>query len=100
MLILSADLDVVDAAHIGDAGSDAQIHQPAILPHAGALTDAREAWIGRQVGEWVGARIVVVLILPHKSTEGEHGLRIDKTSPDGRNVKRCDLRALIGRANR
>ena len=66
VLVGSADLDVVNALDIGQAGPGAGIGQPAILAHGRGLE------IGREIGERVVARIVVVLILPHKAAEREH----------------------------
>ena len=89
VLILNADLDVVNATYVRHARAGAGIGEPAIL------TDGRGLEIGRKVGEGVSARIIVVLILPHKSAESEYSLGIQEMSPDRSDIKRSDLRTLI-----
>ena len=79
---------------VGQAGAGAGIGQPAILARCRGLQ------IGREIGERVIARIVVVLILPHPAAEREHAVGIENTSPDRRNIKRSDLRPLIRGAHR
>ena len=64
---MSADLDVVNALDIGHAGARAQRWSAVrFWPTVCGLK------IGREIGERIVARIVVVLILPHEAAEREH----------------------------
>ncbi len=58
----------------------AEVREPAIL------ADGLTLKVGYEVGEWIGARVIVVLILPRETAEGEHGVRIDQARPARREI--------------
>ena len=94
VLIRHARLDVVHTPDVGHAGARAEIGKPAIL------ADGLGLQIRNQVREGISARVIVVLILPHEAAERKYGVRVEQAGPGRRNVKRADLRTLVGRAHR
>ena len=82
-------LHVVDALDVRYGRVQAEVGQRAVL------ADGLELQIGLQVGERIIARIVVVLILPHKAPEREYRVRVHQPRPGGRHVERPDLGPLI-----
>ena len=65
VLIGDSRLHIVNAFHIRQSGAKPEIRQPAIL------ADCRALEIGYEVGKRIVARIVVVLILPRETAEGQ-----------------------------
>ena len=53
---------------------------------------------GREIGERIGARVIVVLVSPHEGAESEYRVA-EQSSPRGRNVEGLDLRTLVRRTD-
>ena len=87
-------LHVVDALHVGKHGASPGIRQGAVLANGVQLQ------IRGLIGKGVRARVVVVLIAPHKSAQSEDRSGIDQPGPRRRDVECSDLRTLILRSNR
>ena len=86
-------LMLFDAFHVGNVGVNTRIRQEPELRDGFVLKRP-------QVGKRIVARVIVILVVPHVSADGEHGIRIQEADPRRRNVKGPDLRALIGRPQR
>ncbi len=84
----------MNAFHVRDAGAEARIGQSPILSGGFGLQ------IRRQVSKWIGARIVVVVIAPHKSAHIQHRRLIQQPGPGRSDVERLDLRPLVGRSDK
>ena len=62
--------------------------------------DALTQQIRRKICKWIGARIVIVLVLSQEPAECKYRVRIDYPRPRRSDVEGLDLRALIRRAQR
>ena len=69
LLIRGSQLDVVDAFHVGEIGAEAGVGELSGPGRWFAICNA-----GRQIGEGIGAGVVVVLIAANESAEGEDGV--------------------------
>jgi len=81
LLIGDPRLHVVDTLHIGDIRTNSGICEGTVLAHGLRLQ------IGREVGEWVAARIVVVLIPPDESPQGQDCVCVQQRIHEGAMLK-------------
>jgi hypothetical protein len=94
LLVLNARLDIVNPFHVRDARTYPRIRKKAKLRNSLSL---KIAWT--EIGERIGARIVVVLVVPHPSAGRKNGVCAKESCPGGSKVESSDLRALVRRAN-
>src|ERR1035437_5532449 len=92
MLIDRADLDVVDALDVGEIAADSRIGERTGLDDGFVLD-----WT--EVGERVGAGVVVVGVAADKCAEVEDGVHADGAGVGGGNVVGEDFGALVGVAD-
>ena len=71
LLVRGSRLEVVNALHVGDIRTKARVGQRPVL------ADGLRLQVRGEIGERIGAGIVVVLIAPHESAEGKHGVGAD-----------------------
>src|ERR1035437_5211159 len=93
MLESGARLQVVDAFHIRNTRTEAGIGQRTVLSHRLFL----QIW--REIVEWVGAGVIVVLVAADESAQGENRIGAEDASPGRRNIEGLDLRTLIRRTH-
>src|SRR6202043_3471456 len=82
--VVAADLDVVDALHVGQVGVDTGVRQGALLRDRGGLD-------GAEIGERVVAGVVVVEVLTHVGAEVEDGVSVEDAGVGGGDVEGLDL---------
>ncbi len=69
-------LQVVDAFHVRDIRTKAGIGQGPVLTHGLGLKTS-----GSEIGKWVGAGVIVILIAPNKGAQSEHGCVVKQSRP-------------------
>src|ERR1035437_6209437 len=92
MLIDRADLDVVDALDVGEIAADSRVGERTGLDDGFVLD-----WT--EVGERVGAGVVVVGVAADEPAEVEDGVYADRAGVGWGNVVGEDLGALVGVAD-
>ena len=94
LLVRNSHLHIVNPFHVRHTRPQARIHELPVLPDSLALE------VGREIVERVRARIIVVLIAPHKSAERKYCGRTEQARPRRCNVEGLDLRNLVRRSER
>src|ERR1035438_215416 len=89
VLISNSCFDVVNALKVRQTGSGPDVGERSGLGNALALQ------VGRPIRKRIGARIVIVLVLPQVSAECKHRVWIEDPRPRWSDVKGLDLRPLI-----
>ena len=90
--VVGADFEVVDALYVGEVGVGAGVGERAVLPDGLGLD-------GAEVGERIGAGVVVVRIAADVATEVEDGVIADGAGVGWGDVEGADFGALVGVAD-
>ncbi len=94
LLVLRADLEIVDSLDVGIIRVEAGVGQRAVL------RDGRGLQVGwAQVGQWIRAWVIAIAVPAEKCAQVEDRVVADDVRVGGRDVIGVDLGALVGVAD-